>query len=58
LKFVLFALVIFTGLKAHAAEHYISLQKPAFELITDRFFSQTLDFNSLPDTKMVNFIYA
>tara|TARA_R110002012_G_scaffold100574_1_gene239254 strand:+ start:184 stop:321 length:138 start_codon:yes stop_codon:yes gene_type:complete len=45
-------------MREHAGEHYISLQKPAFELITDRFFCQTLDFNSLPDTKMVNFIYA
>ena len=57
MKHALFALAIFIGLRAHAAEHYIALEKPEFELITDRFFSQALNFNSLAETKKVNLTY-
>ncbi len=57
MKYAFFVLAIFIGLRAYADEHYIALEKPEFELITDRFFSQALNFNSLAETKKVNLTY-
>jgi hypothetical protein len=43
--------------KAQAREHYISLESANFTLVTDIFFSQSLDFNSLPENKVVDLTY-
>lgn len=43
--------------RAQASDYYISLKSADFALITDVFFSQSLDFNSLPENNTINLTY-
>ncbi len=57
LKYIFFILIICSSGRVQASDYYISLQSADFTLVTDVFFSQRLDFNSLPENKTVNLTY-
>ena len=57
LKYIFFVLIIFSSSGIQATDYYISLKSADFSLIEEVFFSQSLNFNSLPENKTVNLTY-
>jgi hypothetical protein len=57
LKYIFFVLLFFSSDIVQASDHHISLENADFTLVTDVFFSQRLDFKTLPENKMVNLTY-
>lgn len=57
MKYILLVLLLFSFRITQAGEYYIILERPNFELVQDDFFSQDLDFNLLPESKVMSLTY-
>tara|TARA_R110001632_G_scaffold164675_1_gene283214 strand:- start:43270 stop:44604 length:1335 start_codon:yes stop_codon:yes gene_type:complete len=57
MKYMLLVLLLCAIRITQASEHYIILESPNFELVQDTFFSQSVDFTSLPENKVMSLTY-